>query len=121
MTEKRFTLTYEKIGKYFDIGIVDHEEPFDDTTYEFHQCSFQDSKDEMEDLTQLLNALHEENVKLRARNKYLATKIQKENEQLKQQVEDLEFKLRTIKAYDRTVKEEHSDTVYDFQKKLEKW
>lgn len=83
MTEKRFTLTYEKIGKYFDMGIVDHEEPFDDTTYEFHQCSFQDSKDEMEDLTQLLNALHEENVKLRARNKYLATKIQKENEQLK--------------------------------------
>ena len=80
MTKKRFTLTYEKIGKYFNMGIVDHEtkEPFDDTTYEFHQCSFQDSKDEMEDLTQLLNALHEENVKLQARNKYLATKIQRE-------------------------------------------
>ena len=80
MTEKRFTLTYEKIGKYFNMGIVDHEtkQPFDDTTYEFNQCSFQDSKDEMEDLTQLLNALHEENVKLKARNKYLAMKIQRE-------------------------------------------
>ena len=48
-------------------------------------------------------------------------KLQKENEQLKQQIEELEFKLRTIEAYDRTVKEEHSDTVYDFKKKLEKW
>lgn len=48
-------------------------------------------------------------------------KLEKENEQLKQQIEELEFKLRTIEAYDRTVKEEHSDTVYDFKKKLEKW
>lgn len=47
--------------------------------------------------------------------------LQYENEQLKQQVEDLEFKLRTIKAFNRTVKEEHSESVYDFQKKLEKW
>ena len=31
-------------------------------------------------------------------------KLEKENERLKQQVEDLEFKLRTIKAYDRTTK-----------------
>ena len=62
MTAKRFTLTYEKLGKYFSIGIVDHEtkEPFDDTTYEFHQCSFKDSKDEMEDLCLLLNELHDE-------------------------------------------------------------
>ena len=44
-----------------------------------------------------------------------------ENEELKQQIEELEFKLRTIEAYDRTAKEEHSDTVYDFKKKLEKW
>ena len=44
-----------------------------------------------------------------------------ENKQLKKQVEDLEFELRTIKAFDRTVKEDHSDSVYDFQKKLEKW
>ena len=92
MTKKRFTLTYEKIGKYFNMGIVDHEtkEPFDDTTYEFHQCSFQDSKDEMEDLTQLLNALHEENVKLRARNKYLATKIQRERNSHRKQHEKWE-------------------------------
>lgn len=67
MTAKRFTLTYEKVGKYFTMGIVDHEtkEPFPDTTYEFHQCSFQDSKDEMEDLAQLLNELHEENMMLK--------------------------------------------------------
>ncbi len=51
----------------------------------------------------------------------LLNKLNDENEQLKQQVEDLEFKLRTIKAYDRTIKEEHSDTVYDFQKKIERW
>ena len=48
-------------------------------------------------------------------------RLEKENEQLKQQIEELEFKLRTIEAYDRTVKEEHSDTVYGFKKKLEKW
>lgn len=51
----------------------------------------------------------------------MLNELNEENERLKQQVEDLEFELRTIKAYDRTVKEEHSDTVYDFQKKLEKW
>ena len=67
MTDKRFTLKYEKIGKYFSMGIVDHEtkEPFDDTTYEFNQCSFNDSKDEMEDLCLLLNELHEENQELK--------------------------------------------------------
>ena len=73
MTAKRFTLTYEKIGKYFNMGIVDHEtkQPFDDTSYEFHQCSFQDSKDEMEDLTQLLNELAEENEQLKQYKKAL--------------------------------------------------
>ena len=73
-----------------------------------------------------LNDLHEENEQLKSSDTItdLETQIMKlkqENEQLKQQVEDLEFKLRTIKAYDRTVKEEHSDAVYDFKKKLEKW
>lgn len=51
----------------------------------------------------------------------LLNNLSKENEQLKKQIGELEFKLRTIEAYDRTVKEEHSDTVYDFKKKLEKW
>ena len=51
----------------------------------------------------------------------MLNELNEENERLKQQVEDLEFELRTIKAYDRTIKEEHSDTVYDFQKKLVKW
>ena len=70
MTGKRFTLTYEKIGKHFSMGIVDHEtkEPFDDTTYEFNQCSFKDSKDEMEDLCLLLNELHEDNQLLHKMN-----------------------------------------------------
>lgn len=45
----------------------------------------------------------------------------KENKQLKQQIEELEFKLRTIEAYDRTIKEEHSYTVDGFKKKLEQW
>ena len=55
------------------MGIVDHEtkQPFDDTSYEFHQCSFQDSKDEMEDLTQLLNELAEENEQLKQYKKAL--------------------------------------------------
>ena len=44
-----------------------------------------------------------------------------ENKQLKQEIEELEFKLRTIESYDRTAKKEFSDTVYDFKKKLEKW
>ena len=48
-------------------------------------------------------------------------KLSEENKQLKQQIEELEFKLRTIEAYDRTAKEEHSDTIYDFKKKLETW
>lgn len=47
--------------------------------------------------------------------------LNKENEQLKQKVEDLEFALRTEQAFSRTEKEEHSDSVYDFKKKLEKW
>lgn len=51
----------------------------------------------------------------------MLNELNEENERLKQQVEDLEFALRTIKAFDRTVKEDHSDTVYVFQKKIEKW
>lgn len=51
----------------------------------------------------------------------LLNNLSEENEQLKQIIEELEFKLRTIEAYDRTAKEEHSDTVYDFKKKLETW
>jgi regulator of replication initiation timing len=92
MTGKRFTLTYEKIGKHFTMGIVDHEtkEPFDDTTYEFNQCSFNDSKDEMEVLCLLLNELHEENEqlkhKLQQQEMEYATdlhRLAEENEQLR--------------------------------------
>ena len=67
------------------MGIVDHEtkEPFDDTTYEFHQCSFQDSKDEMEDLTQLLNDLHEENEFLKSNYKDLVQFVKSKGYTLK--------------------------------------
>lgn len=60
---KRFTLTYEKLGGYFSMGIVDHKN--DEAIYEFHQCSFKDSKDEMEDLCLLMNELYERNEQLR--------------------------------------------------------
>ena len=72
------------------------------------------------DAQRIVDTMNNLDTKARERSKALS-KLEKENEQLKQQVEDLEFKLRTIKAYDRTAKEEHSDTVYDFKKKLEKW
>ena len=51
------------------------------------------------DIIDKLNHLHEENEKLH----------------------DEIFRLRTELAYDRTEKEEHSDSGYDFKKKLEKW
>ena len=47
--------------------------------------------------------------------------LKEENKELKKQVEDLEFALRTELAHQRVEKEEHSYTVYDFEKKLEKW
>ena len=108
-----------------------------------------DMFDIVEEVCPLLNILAEENEQLKTKNNayiqdievfkeenqslkfqldecqnhklFSRRELEKENEQLKQQIEELEFKLRTIEAYDRTVKEEHSDTVYDFKKKLEKW
>ena len=64
---KRFTLRCEKLGKYWNMGIADSQtkEPFDESLYEFHPTSFQDSKDEMEDLCQLLNELNDENEQLK--------------------------------------------------------
>lgn len=100
MTE-RFTLTYEKLGKYFSMGIVDHKtkEPFNNTTYEFHQCSFKDSKDEMEDLCLLMNELHEENqllLKASEKDSELIKTLRKgihqwrkENEWLKERIKEL--------------------------------
>ena len=58
MTKKRFTLAYEK-GNWWAV------KDGDITLWK-------------EEVVGLLNALHEENVKLQARNKYLATKIQRE-------------------------------------------
>ena len=59
---------------------------------------------------EVMNGLDEKNKKLR-----------EENEQLRQKVEDLEFALRTELAHQRIEKEKHSDTVYSFKKKLDKW
>ena len=79
------------------------------------------------EVVDLLNELYEENKLIKRQileplwtTEYIR-KLEKENKQLKQQIDELEFKLRTIEAYDRTVKEEHSDSVYVFEKKLEKW
>ena len=58
------------------------------------------------DAQRIVDTMNNLDTKARERSKALS-KLEKENEQLKQQVEDLEFKLRTIKAYDRTAKEEH--------------
>ena len=93
----------------------------------------------------LLNALHDENVKLQARNKYLATKIQrernihvkehekweneiqKENEKLKQSVNNLKDTIIKItlayqRKYDRTivdlVDEVHEEDITDLIKEL---
>lgn len=96
MTEKRFVKHYAGRTEKRAIGIKDIETNRVCVTIEENIC--------------LLNELADENKELK-----------EENEQLKQQIEELEFKLRTIEAYDRTVKEEHSDTVYGFKKKLEKW
>lgn len=72
---------------------------------------------EAEEIVDLLNSLNDENVKLRARNKYLATKIQrernsyqkqhekwekeiqKENEHLKQQLTDCKEKKQQMKEF----------------------
>ena len=61
MTEKRYKLS-EPNGAY----LIDNDRPY------AHWINDDDK------IIDLLNALHEENVKLQARNKYLATKIQRE-------------------------------------------
>ena len=66
MTEKRFVLTSEKIGKHWEILITDYQtdEPFDDISYDATN-NYQDTLDNMEDLCLLLNELHEENQALK--------------------------------------------------------
>lgn len=98
MTEKRFTIIKDENHK--SKGIFDNI-----TQREIFQWGY---------IARLLNGFH---------NRYIwrVSELKKENEQLKKQIEELEFNLRTIEAFDRTAKEEHSDTVYDFKKKLEKW
>lgn len=97
MTEKRFELKWRDTGEVLYDNETGLEHGIYSPDYRFH-------------VRDMMNEFDKKNKELKA-----------ENEQLKKQVEDLEFKLRTIEAYDRTVKEEHSDTVYDFKKKLEKW
>lgn len=143
MTEKRYTITLGKNDEFKEI--IDHcRHDKNISVIQFlkqvgeQDKAFKKLKQEnerlnkrisiyKEDYSETLNDLQraEKNIEygihrvevLKKENK----KLKKENEQLKQQIEELEFKLRTIEAYDRTVKEEHSDTVYDFKKKLEKW
>ena len=47
----------------------------------------------------------------------MMNQLDNENQRLHEEI----FRLRTELAFERTEKEEHSDSVYDFQKKLEKW
>ena len=77
MTEKRFVLTSEKIGKHWEILITDYQtdEPFDDTTYDATD-NYQDTLDNMEDLCLLLNQIHEENEQLKSEYKVLHTQHQ---------------------------------------------
>lgn len=77
MTEKRFVLTSEKIGKHWEILITDYQtdEPFDDVSYDATD-NYQDTLDNMEDLCLLLNRIHEENEQLRKQNQELIQGIQ---------------------------------------------
>jgi hypothetical protein len=75
-------------------------------------------------LDEVLNELDEKYVDEHCLNETLRLEVQRlktENEQLKQKVEDLEFALRTEQALSRTEREEYSDSVYDFKKKLDMW
>ena len=113
MTEKRFVPIFDGFNKRVvgakDNGVI---------------ISFMDMFDLLNKLNDKCEFLEIENESLEdgaTRYAELYHQSLKENEQLKQQIEELEFKLRTIEAYDRTAKEEYSDTVYDFKKKLKKW
>lgn len=70
MTEKRFRYYEEENGEVPFPYIKDSDGKDIISLYQCYEC---------------MNALHEENVKLQARNKYLATKIQRErNSHMKQ-------------------------------------
>ena len=117
MTEKRFKLS-EPNGAY----LIDGDRPY------AHWINDDDK------IIDLLNALHEENVKLQARNKYLATKIQrernihvkehekwekeiqKENEQLKKAL----VELREIGDYQEGRIKELNDENEHLESELEK-
>ena len=77
MTEKRYKLS-EPNGAY----LIDGDRPY------AHWINDDDK------IIDLLNALHEENVKLRARNKYLATKIQRERMSYQKQHEKWEKEIQ---------------------------
>lgn len=143
MTEKRYTITLGKNNEFKEI--IDHcRQDKNISVIQFlkqvgeQDKAFKKLKQEnerlnkrisiyKEDYSETLNDLQraEKNIEYGIHRVEVLEKenkeLKKENEQLKQQIEELEFKLRTIEAYDRTVKEEHSDTIYDFKKKLEKW
>ena len=77
MTEKRYKLS-EPNGAY----LIDNDRPY------AHWINDDDK------IIDLLNALHEENVKLQARNKYLATKIQRERNSYQKQHEKWENEIQ---------------------------
>ena len=119
MTKKRFTLTHIN-EQYLSANL------YDNGTF------IASIGIGAELIVELLNSLNDENVKLRARNKYLATKIQrernihvkehkkweeeiqKENDELKQQLSDCKEKKQQMKEFFM-----NSEPVIE-QKKLQK-
>ncbi|MBR3213141.1 MAG: hypothetical protein IKF79_01380 [Methanosphaera sp.] len=80
MSEKRFVLTSEKIGKHWEILITDYQtdEPFDDVSYDATD-NYQDTLDNMDDLCLLLNQIHKENEQLKSDKQALIEFIKKEH------------------------------------------
>ena len=108
MTEnKRFTMCHEQNDiNGWTMSIVDWEtkEPFNYTTYEVNSSSITDTKDEMEDLCLLLNALNDE-VKSQS---LVINEYQNRNEALLEKIARLKFSKRmmrnNIKDYEKSIK-----------------
>lgn len=73
--------------------------------------------DENQRITSLLQSERRELIEQNNNYRKLLNELAEENEKLHDKI----FRLRTELAYDRTEKEKHSHSVYDFKKKLEKW
>lgn len=115
---KRFWSEYYSAGYYTEI--VDNDKELTNVPNPKKNLTIKEAVDLLNELNDECEFLETENEALEdAATKYaeLCHKSLKENKLLKQQIKELKFKLRTI----GTVKEDHSDAVYDFKKKLDMW